>query len=227
MFLQAILGTPSFPRVNRNFSAISDNLPAKAGALSCPPMTPNPSVARDHWQVAFAGTLRSSWLAKNRFLKRYCKSLRPSNLLAATVLLLALGCTDADQERAKLAGTWHREIQFESGKACVVLVLELKGEFTERVVVADPPKGTTQTTEYRGQWLKNGSSFTLRYLRENGRQYGGGIVRFQTLQIKQVSKESIVGRDELRSRDVVWRRADGSQCTATSSPPSQPVAPTS
>jgi hypothetical protein len=134
--------------------------------------------------------------------------MRALVLVAVCVLALLGGCDDADMHRAKLAGTWQRDVVFEGGKGRTTLVLEQKGNFTERLQVVDS-NGNLETIEYAGQWLTDGSSFTLRYLRENGRQYGGGIVRFTTLQLKSVTSEQFVGRNELRSQDVTYRRVDG------------------
>jgi hypothetical protein len=125
------------------------------------------------------------------------------------MLALIAGCDDADAHRAKLAGTWQRDIAFEGGKARATLVLEQKGNFTERLQVVYDSSGNVETTEYAGQWLTDGSSFTLRYLRENGRQYGGKYIRFTTLQLTSVTSEQFVGRNELRSQDVTFRRVDG------------------
>lgn len=143
--------------------------------------------------------------------------MRALILLAVCTLSLVAGCDDADEHRARLTGTWQRDIELQDGKGCAILVLERKGNFTERLYISDS-NGTAQTIEYGGQWLTNGSSFTLRYLRENGRQYGGGIVRFLTLQLTSVTSEEFVGRDERQSRDVIYHRANGAQCESSPQP---------
>jgi len=148
--------------------------------------------------------------------------MRALLVLAAFTMSLLAGCGDADAQRAKLAGTWQRDVELADGKACAILVLEHKGQFTESLHVFGS-NGYSQHVEYGGQWLTNGSSFTLRYLRENDRQYSGGKIRFLTLQLTSVSIDKFVGRDELRSRDVSFVRVRGPQCDPS---PNHSIKPT-
>jgi hypothetical protein len=136
--------------------------------------------------------------------------MRALVFVALCMLAWLGGCDDADAHRARLSGTWQRDVVFEGGKGRATLFLERKGNFTERLQVSDS-NGNLETIEYAGQWLTDGSSFTLRNLRENGRQYGGGVIRFTTLQLTSVTSEQFVGRNELRSQDVTFRRVDGPQ----------------
>ena len=56
----------------------------------------------------------------------------------------------------------------------MTLVLEAKGKFTEHLQVTNST-GIADSLDYEGLWNTDGSSLTLRYLKENGRQYGAAI----------------------------------------------------
>lgn len=132
----------------------------------------------------------------------------------AVLLLALLGCGDGttyrENPRARLAGTWQREMTFDGAKGRATIILAPEGKFTERLQVTGPG-GNVEKVDFAGVWLTDGSSFTLRYLQENGRPYSGGKIHFLTLLLTSVTPREFTGRDELGSRDVSYQRAESGQ----------------
>jgi hypothetical protein len=131
-------------------------------------------------------------------------------VLAAVAIGLLAGC-DGDARRSKLAGTWQRNLAFDSGNGRATIVLDREGKFTERVEICDSGTDEAKTIPYAGLWLTDGDTFTLRYLEEDGRHYSGRYVRFTTLFLTSVTHERLIGRDELGSRTVTYERVEGAQ----------------
>jgi hypothetical protein len=139
-------------------------------------------------------------------------------LLASVVVLsLAVAACDSaesarvDETRAKLVGTWLQEAEAGSAKSRRVLVLGKDGNFTDRqnvVTVGSPP----EQVEYGGEWSYDGTNLKRRFLRENGRQFSGGGVRFATFPLVSVSASELVVDDNIRGTKVAYRRvAEGTQ----------------
>jgi hypothetical protein len=110
-----------------------------------------------------------------------------------------------DDPKSKLVGTWQREVEFQGAKGQLVLALGANRKFTERVELLEPD-GRTQRQEYTGEWAYDGVKFTRRYLRENGRQYSGGKIRFATLDLTSVTSREMVGKDNIRGEVVAYQR---------------------
>lgn len=129
--------------------------------------------------------------------------------IAAAVALLS-GCDSAqvartEQVRTQLAGTWLAEA--ESGKVKVRRILSLgaDGKFSDRVVVTSSGEGDEQH-EYGGEWSYDGTNLKRRFLRENGRQYSGGKIRYATFPLISVSASEFVVDDNVQGMNVVFRR---------------------
>lgn len=113
--------------------------------------------------------------------------VRMTHLLPLSVLLaaaLAAGCDNAEsqrmeQTRARLAGTWLREVDAEGTKSRRVLVLGADAKFTDRVSVLVAGK-QAERAEFAGEWSYDGINLKRRFLQENGRQYAGGGMRYAT-----------------------------------------------
>ena len=134
-------------------------------------------------------------------------------LLSLLALVAALGlaaCDTAesarvDATRAKLIGTWLHESDTGGGKHRRLLILGKDGTFTDRiaVVMATSPK---EQIEFGGEWSYDGSNLKRRFLRENGRQYSGGNMRFATFPLISVSESELVLDDNIRNEKATYRR---------------------
>ncbi|MRD47545.1 hypothetical protein [Caenimonas koreensis] len=132
-------------------------------------------------------------------------------LIAAVGFLAGLGGCDSkalgeDEPPSKLVGTWQRDFEFRGAKAHLVLSLGADRKFVERIDYVEPD-GRTQQQEFAGEWSFDGVKFARRYLRENGRQYSGSVVRFATLDLTSVTSRQFTGKDNLRGEEFVFQRA--------------------
>jgi hypothetical protein len=129
--------------------------------------------------------------------------------MAALVSASVSGCDSrpADDPKSKLVGTWQEEFEFRGAQGHLVLVLGEDRKFIEQVALVEPD-GRKQVQEYVGEWSFDGIKFTRRYLQENGRQYSGAKLRFASLDLTSVTSKEIVGKDNLRGVEVIYRRAE-------------------
>ena len=140
-------------------------------------------------------------------------------ILAGMIVVLAAflsGCDSGesarvDETRAKLVGTWLREIQTDAAKSRRVLVIGQDGKFTERASLVRPD-GQSEHPDYAGEWSYDGTHFKRRYLQEGGRQYSGGKMRYATYQLLSLSNSQWVARDNVDGQEIVYQRVpEGTQ----------------
>lgn len=131
-------------------------------------------------------------------------------ILSASVALLVTGCDSAgsqrvEETRSRLVGTWLREGDAGERNARRVLALGADGQFTERVVVAgaDAQSGSK---EYAGEWSYDGIHLKRRFMREDGRQYSGGGIRFATFPLVSVGPNEFVVNDTIAKVQARYRR---------------------
>jgi hypothetical protein len=90
-----------------------------------------------------------------------------------------------------------------------VLVLGKDGKFTDQLALVKAGSSPEQV-EYGGEWSYDGSNLKRRFLRENGRQFSGGGMRFATFRLVSVTGSELVVDDNIRGAKVAYRRvADG------------------
>lgn len=139
--------------------------------------------------------------------------------MARVLLLLFLftaflaGCDNAEsvrveETRAKLVGTWLREVDGQGAKSRRVLTLDGDGRFTDRVLVS-APDGPSKQREFAGEWSYDGKNLKRRYLQENGRQFSGGGMRYATFPLVSVAQSELVVKDTIEGREVSYRRVLG------------------
>lgn len=131
-------------------------------------------------------------------------------------IVLLTGCDNAESQRiedtrSRLVGTWLREPDADSVPSRRLLVLGPEGKFTERIV-ATSQGGPGERRELAGEWSYDGTHLKRRYLRENGRQFAGGSMRFATFPLVSVGRAEMVVDDKIEGRAVTYRRVpDGTQ----------------
>ena len=145
------------------------------------------------------------------------KTLMNLTLLAALLALMLMGgCDNAesirtDETRVKLVGTWLMEAESGGVKSRRVLSLDQEGKFAERIH-APASDGQSERLDYAGEWSYDGINLKRRYLKENGRQFSGGKIRYATQPLVSVSSSELVTRDAAGGIELVYRRvAEGTQ----------------
>ena len=126
------------------------------------------------------------------------------------VCALSSGCDSPDnarieEARTKLVGTWLREVDEGSVKARRVLVLAADGKFTDHVLTATAGEAP-EHRELAGEWSFDGTNLKRKYLRENGRQFSGGALRYATFPLLSVTQSELVVKDTIQGRDAGFRR---------------------
>lgn len=124
---------------------------------------------------------------------------------------LAGGCdagpdmTHEEPIEQRLVGTWLREYQDESTLVRRVLVLESGGGFREMATATDAGSPVAEHV-HEGKWRFDGTNLKRRYLRMDGRVPSAPIVPFATLELRFPSRNEFIGVDNLRKREVHYRR---------------------
>ena len=132
-------------------------------------------------------------------------------LAALTVAVLAAACgqppDDSPQQqiRERLIGTWLREYQEDAIRVRRVLVLESGGGFRESALVTDAGAPVAQHA-HAGEWRFDGTNLKRRYTRMNGRKPSAPTVPFATFEIHFQSPDEFIGVDNVRRRQLRYRR---------------------
>ena len=139
---------------------------------------------------------------------------RPVRRLAGALALAAWVCCacegpPADEMTAevqdRLVGTWLREYQEDSTKVRRILVLERDGNFRELSKVRRPGTPVMEHA-HEGEWLFDGTNLKRRYTLVDGRLPAAPMVPFATLQLDFPSRSEFIGVDNVRHRQVRYRR---------------------
>jgi hypothetical protein len=148
-----------------------------------------------------------------RMLERWSVRRLPAALALAASL--CCGCdgppyeTMAEQVEDRLVGTWLREYEEGATRVRRVLVLEPTGSFQEAATVSRAGAPAIEHS-HEGQWTFDGTNLKRRYTLVDGRRPAAPMVPFATLQLAFPSRHEFVGTDNLRRREVRYRRvADG------------------
>lgn len=132
-------------------------------------------------------------------------------LAVALAAGLAGGCDSgpdaapAEQIHERLVGTWLREYQDQSTMVRRVLVLDAGGGFREMATATDAGAAVAEHM-HEGEWLFDGTNLKRRYLKMDGRVPSAPIVPFATLEVRFPSRNEFIGVDNLRKREVRYRR---------------------
>lgn len=142
--------------------------------------------------------------------------MRLTLLSTLLTVMLITGCdnvenTRTDETRAKLVGTWLREVESGGMKSRRVLSLSQEGKFADRIH-ATAADGQSERLDYAGEWSYDGTNLKRRYLQENGRQFSGGKIRYATQPLVSVSSSELVTKDSAGGLELVYRRVpEGTQ----------------
>lgn len=132
-------------------------------------------------------------------------------MLLASLLLVACDSppTDSPAEEGQqlLVGSWLREYDQEGAHVRRLLVLEQDGRFSEaaRVVAVG---GTVTEHLHTGQWLFDGINLKRKYTSADGKPLSRLRLPYATFQIRFNSNRAFTGTDNLRQREVHYRRAE-------------------
>ena len=134
------------------------------------------------------------------------RSLLCPILLAA----LAAGCDSApdpaDEVRERLVGTWLRDYVDNGTRVRRVLVLEPHGRFREMSRSLGPQElGTRHAHE--GDWLYDGTNLKRRYTLMDGEPVSAPTMPFAAFQIHFTGSHEFRGVDNVRRRELRYRRA--------------------
>jgi hypothetical protein len=137
-------------------------------------------------------------------------------LLSLVGIALITGCDSVEsvrveEVRAKLAGTWLREIEVGDLKTRRVIVFGTDGKFTDRLVIATSG-GPTERRELAGEWAYDGTNLKRKFLQENGHQFTGGSMRYATFPLVSVTQSELMVKDNFEGQVVRYlRSAEGTQ----------------
>lgn len=150
---------------------------------------------------------RLPWRFRDQGVRNQMRKLL--SLLALGAVLGLAACDNAEtarveSTRAKLIGTWLQESDSGGRKYRRVLVLGQDGNFTDQVAIVTA--AAKEQVEFGGEWSYDGSNLKRRFLRENGRQYSGGGMRFATFPLISVSESELVLDDNIRNEKATYRR---------------------
>ena len=138
-------------------------------------------------------------------------SARHLALAAVLAAGLGSGCDSAPADAAAqevhehLVGTWLREYDDQAMVVRRVLVLEPGGSFREMSSVRSGG-ATVDQHLHEGEWLFDGTNLKRRYLRVDGRLPAAPMVPFATFEVRFASRNEFVGMDNVRKREVRYRR---------------------
>jgi hypothetical protein len=111
----------------------------------------------------------------------------------------------ADEVRLKLPGTWLREHGEGSVRVRRILVLETDGQFSEQVRIVDAGGMVTEQS-HAGRWTFDGTNLKRKYSLMDGKPPSAPTIPFATFALKLPSKNEFVGTDNVRRREVRYRR---------------------
>lgn len=139
------------------------------------------------------------------------RSLCATAALAGFTLLAACGQTPddspADDARQLLVGTWLREYDQDGAHIRRLLVLEPEGKFSEEAKVVDATGAVTQHL-HAGLWLYDGMNLKRHYTSFDGKRPHSPTLPYATFQVRFESSQEFVGTDNLRKREVRYRRVE-------------------
>lgn len=145
------------------------------------------------------------------FLRASRRSLCAGLALAALVLMSACGQTPddspADDARQLLVGTWLREYDQDGAHIRRLLVLDPEGRFSEEARVVDASGGVTRHM-HAGLWLYDGMNLKRHYTSFDGKRPHSPTLPYATFQVRFESNQEFVGTDNLRQREVRYRRVE-------------------
>lgn len=107
-----------------------------------------------------------------------------------------------------MVGSWLVEATSPESKSRRLMVLGADGTFTDEVQVTRAD-GLSERVEYGGEWSYDGTNFKRRFLRENGRQFGGSRIRYATFPLLSVSSSELLATDTVAGGQVTFRRVPG------------------
>ena len=140
----------------------------------------------------------------------------PRHGLAAAIVLagfLLVACdrppNDSPEEavRRRLVGRWLREYEQDGAHVRRLLELAPDGHFREMARVVDASGAVTQHA-HAGEWTFDGTNLKRRYTSFDGRQPAAPAMPYATFELRFESNREFVGTDNVRKREVRYRRVD-------------------
>ena len=129
--------------------------------------------------------------------------------LAVAAVLAACGSPPDDSPQRhieeRLVGTWLREYQDQTTTVRRVLVLAADAQFREHAVATDGGAAVSEHS-HAGEWRFDGTNLKRRYTRMDGKQPSAPTVPFATFELRFSSRDEFVGLDNVRRREVRYRR---------------------
>ena len=115
---------------------------------------------------------------------------------------LAAACDNPERQRiqqvrSQLVGTWRYEGSHGGEQVQRTLHLGQDGKFTDTVRIQNAGQKPQDPVEYAGEWTYDGIHLKRRYMRENGRQYSGGGLRYSTFPLTSVAPAELVVQDNI------------------------------
>lgn len=138
----------------------------------------------------------------------------PRHGLAAAIVLagfLLVACdrppNDSPDEavRQRLVGSWLRDYVHDGTRVRRLLVLASDGHFRETARVVDVSGAVTQHA-HAGEWTYDGTNLKRRYTSFDGKQPAAPTLPYATFELRFESSREFVGTDNVRKREVRYRR---------------------
>lgn len=132
-------------------------------------------------------------------------------LALAGFLLVACDSPPVDSPdetvRRRLVGSWLREYEQDGARVRRLLVLAPDGHFRETARVVDASGAVTQHA-HAGEWTFDGTNLKRRYTSFDGKQPAAPTMPYATFELRFESNREFVGTDNVRKREVRYRRVD-------------------
>ena len=133
-------------------------------------------------------------------------------LLVALSAVLTVSCDNtslkpSNDVRQRLVGRWAEEFSTDGNQIRSIVILSQDGKFLELEKVLGA-NGSTKQETHAGEWSFDGTNFKRKYTSLNGQPLLNAQFGYTTYEVKLVEKNEFVGVDNVRTREVRFRRTD-------------------